>query len=41
MKNRSKMKMSKSKKMFSRTGAKTHKFNLQTPRLQMRGGIRM
>lgn len=41
MKKRSKMKNSKSKKLFSRTATKTHAFNVQKRHLMQRGGIRM
>ena len=41
MKKRSRMSKRKSKKLFSKTGSRTHKFNVQRPKSHMRGGIRM
>jgi hypothetical protein len=41
MKNRKKMPMKQSKKEFSRTADRTHRFNNQNPAQMMRGGIRM
>jgi len=38
---RSKMPMKKSKKMFSKTANKTHRFNGQNKAVMNRGGIRM
>nr|UXQ87954.1 MAG: hypothetical protein [Microvirus sp.] len=40
MKKRNKMKRSKSRKYFSKTASKTHKFNMSTNTI-MRGGIRL
>lgn len=41
MKNRKKMNLKKSKKIFTKTADGTHRFNLQNKSTQMRGGIRM
>ena len=41
MRKRTKMSSKRSKKLFSKTANKTHKFNLQRRHMFMRGGIRL
>lgn len=41
MRKRRRMSRKKSRRSFSRTASRTHKFNMNSTKFMMRGGIRM